>query len=551
MARRSLGRCWASVAFALFGAALHASDLVVPELKPTVLQEDLVDRYFERFNADDEELYQNAFPNKIAVGTIGRQIPLFECPDDDIERTYYFRWWTYRKHLRRTGDGGWVVTEFLPEVGWAGPENTIACPFGHHVREGRWLRDAQYLDGYVGFMLEKGRVNGPGSYANGPAWSALERAKVTGDFGFLQRHLRGFVKNFEMWTNGWTVGSLSLKSVKNVQGAQPVPLKGGFHPERGLFDFAGDREGSEFALSADGARPFVNAMMWGEATAIAEIARSAGELELSGRFDRIASILDNGIKTRLWNEKKRFFTTLSPEGTLDDVRELHGYAPFYFGMDLKGFEEAWNPLMSETGFWAPKGLTFPARDTPGFDLTSDLRRHECLWNGPSWPYATSIALTALYETLQRGIALPLGAEEFAALVHQYAAQQVRRLPDGRVVPWIDENLDPMTGDWIARRQLAEWDLRGIRKMAYRERGKDYNHSTFCDLVIAGLCGVVPRKDGKVVVRPLAPKSWDWWCVDGVRYHGHDVTVLYDRDGSRYGRGKGLVVLVDGRPISCL
>ena len=32
----------------------------------------------------------------------------------------------------------------------------------------------------------------------------------------------------------------------------------------------------------------------------------------------------------------------------------------------------------------------------------------------------------------------------------------------------------------------------------------------------------------------------------MRYHGHDLTVLFDRDGTRYGRGKGLVVLVDGK-----
>ena len=49
-------------------------------------------------------------------------------------------------------------------------------------------------------------------------------------------------------------------------------------------------------------------------------------------------------------------------------------------------------------------------------------------------------------------------------------------------------------------------------------------------------------DGKVVVKPLAPEEWDWWCVDGVRYHGRDVTVLFDRDGKHYGKGKGLVVL---------
>lgn len=516
-----------------------------------VLKHDLLRRYFDEFNAGDEELYTNAFCNAVAAETIGREIPLFECPDKDIERTYYFRWWTYRKHIRRTKDGsGLVVTEFLPDVGWAGAENTIACPFGHHVREGRWLRDGRYLDSYIDFMLKKGAINGPRSYLNWPAWSALERARVTGDIGFARDRLDGFIRNFEAWHKGWPTTGLSLSRVENVQGAKGVPLQAGFREDRGLYDFAGDREGSEFALSADGARPMVNAAMWAEATAIAEIARGAGRFDVAARFLEAAAGLETNIRARLWNAKKEFFTTLSVDGRQDDVCELHGYAPFYFGMKLDDYGAAWKKLLDERGFYAPAGLTFPARDTPGFDVSFDLRRHECLWNGPSWPYATSIALTALYESLQRGLDIPVGADGFSKLLGQYARQHRRTLADGRVVPWIDENLDPFTGEWIARRHLIERDRAGIEKMRYRERGKDYNHSTFCDLVIAGLCGFIPQGDGKVAVRPLAPEAWDWWCIDGIRYHGHDVAVLFDRDGTRYGRGRGLVVLKDGSPESC-
>jgi len=509
-------------------------------LRSNALGNELIEKYFDEFRLADEELYPHDIRNGHAGSWALSSIPRFECPDKDIERTYYFRWWTYRKHLRRTKDGsGWVVTEFLPDVSWAGAENTIACPFGHHVREGRWLRDCKYLDSYIDFMMKKGSLT---RYLSWPAWSALERAKVTGDFCFVRRQLNAFVGNFEVWQKGWPLTSFSLSCVENIQDAKGVPLKAGFREERGLFDFAGDREGSEFALSRDGARPLVNSAMWAEATAISEIARSAGRRDVAERFAKVASVLEKNIKSRLWNKKKEFFTALSVEGVQDDVCELHGYAPFYFGMRLKGFEDAWKPLLDEHGFYAPMGLTFPARDTPGFDVSIDLKRHECLWNGPSWPYATSIALTALYETLQTGMAGLVSGEDFAMLVGQYARQHRRKLDNGRVVPWIDENLDPFTGEWIARRHMIEWERSGIRKMAYRERGKDYNHSTFCDLVIAGLCGFVPQADGKVVVKPLAPKSWDWWCVDGIRYHGHDVTVLFDRDGTRYGKGRGLVVM---------
>jgi hypothetical protein len=38
-------------------------------------------------------------------------------------------------------------------------------------------------------------------------------------------------------------------------------------------------------------------------------------------------------------------------------------------------------------------------------------------------------------------------------------------------------------------------------------------------------------------------------LDDVPYHGHRLTVLWDRDGSRYGRGQGLMVLVDGLEVA--
>ena len=53
-----------------------------------------------------------------------------------------------------------------------------------------------------------------------------------------------------------------------------------------------------------------------------------------------------------------------------------------------------------------------------------------------------------------------------------------------------------------------------------------------------------RRDGSLLTKSLAPQEWDWRCLDGARYHGRDVTILFDRDGTRYGRGKGLSVLRD-------
>ena len=103
------------------------------------------------------------------------------------------------------------------------------------------------------------------------------------------------------------------------------------------------------------------------------------------------------------------------------------------------------------------------------------------------------------------------------------------------MPWIDESLDPDTGRWI---DFGEYPL---------TRGRHYNHSTYCDLIVTGLIGLRPRADDMIEINPLVGNStWDWFCMERIPYHGHQIAVIWDRKGKKYGLGKGLMVFVDGK-----
>ena len=68
-------------------------------------------------------------------------------------------------------------------------------------------------------------------------------------------------------------------------------------------------------------------------------------------------------------------------------------------------------------------------------------------------------------------------------------------PRLKVIPWIDENIDPFKGNWLARTMLIAQDAKRKaegKKPGVRERGKEYNHSSYCDLIITGLAGLRPR-----------------------------------------------------------
>ncbi len=95
--------------------------------------------FVDRFNAADNEDIATTIPNSAAADWIVAQAPLFDCPSASFEEIYYYRWWTFRKHVKATPQGR-VITEFIAPVSHAGPYNTIACAVGHHLAEGRWLR---------------------------------------------------------------------------------------------------------------------------------------------------------------------------------------------------------------------------------------------------------------------------------------------------------------------------------------------------------------------------------------------------------------------------
>jgi hypothetical protein len=242
------------------------------------------------------------------------------------------------------------------------------------------------------------------------------------------------------------------------------------------------------------------------------------------------------------------------EATLVDVRELHGFTPWYFNLPDagKGYEVAWKQLMDPKGFLAPFGPTTAEQRHAGFTISYE--GHGCQWNGPSWPFATAVTLTAMANVLHNYQQDAISKEDYLKSLQIYAKSQHRKLDGGRVVSWIDEDLDPFTGEWIARKRCeernAELEKKGKPEQVLLERGKDYNHSSFCDLVITGLIGLRPRADDVVEVHPLVPEGqWDYFCLDNVAYRGHMLTILWDKTGTKYGKGKGLRVFSDNREIA--
>jgi hypothetical protein len=487
---------------------------------PSLLKAEDFRHHVEKFNGMVKEEVVNYIPDSDAWAWMKTNVPFFECPDRDVEEIYYFRWWTYRKHIKQT-PAGFIVTEFLKPVKHAGEYNALSCAFGHHVAEGRWIHDARFLDEDIHFWLRGGENGGLRKnfhqFSGWAAWALRDRWLVDGKTEALVGYLDPLILDYQAWEQERLT-------------------------ESGLFWQRDVSDGMESSISGGrkvkNVRPSINSYMFGNATAIAGTAKMAGRESVAREYAEKARRLKELVLSKLWNAD--FFETRRETGEFAPVRENIGYTPWYFGLPGRGYESAWRQLMDAQGFRAPFGPTTAERRSPQFEIpyTGD----DCQWNGPSWPFATSITLRGLANVLNGDSQDVIGRKDYFETLLTYTRSQHLKV-DGRVIPWIDEDLNPLTGEWLARAMK-------IQKGTFYGRGDHYNHSTYCDLVITGLVGLRPREDGVVEVNPLVPEgAWDWFCLDRVLYHGRLIAVVWDRTGLRYKKGKGLRVYVDGREVA--
>ena len=559
-----------------------------------LLQYEDYKHYISTFNENDNELHTTDIPNSESWAFLSANIPLLDVPDKQLEETYYFRWWTYRKHINLRK---YVITEFLPNVTWSGVLNTIPCAAAHHFREGRWLHNTKILNGYARFWFDvRGGEKHNSMYSFWPADSLYQYALITGDLSLVK----------ELFTS--------------LVGYHNKIKRTNFDPPTGLYFNTDNRDGMEESISGRPGgirsyRPSLNSYRYGDGQAISRIAHLIGDEKNAKKFKDEAVRLKKAMEV-LWDKDDSFFKSRPYQppdkrqqiAKLIQVRELIGYTPWYFHMfsepsslefmidstdkthisnrvssssggkdrdsssisqessKLEAFKQLFDPL----GFSAEYGLTTAERRHPQFKIDYHAK-HECLWDGPSWPYATSITLTAVANVVHEKKRIGKNAGNFLSkrdyfqLLKTYALAHRRQVgvatgQQGKVVPvyvpWIDENIDPLTGVWLARDILQRWNhtnVAGVGNTSWpvakggKERGKDYNHSTFCDLVIHGLIGLRPRwRDYSLVVNPLVPAdTWDYFCLDRVYYHKRWITILWDKTGTRYHRGQGLRVYADG------
>ncbi len=465
--------------------------------------------YIDYFNTMENENIVQAIPNAQSWEWMQQNIPLFACPQRNFEELFYYRWWTLRKHIKQTPQG-FVFTEFLVQRTYADKYNLISSALGHHINEARWLHNQQYLndDVHIWYRGNDGRpMKKLRGFSSWTTYALYNRYLVNKDSAFITDMLPDLEADYQAW-----------------EGDHRLP--------NGLFWQADVKDGMEETISGGrrekNARPTINSYMYGNAQALTAIANLAGKRSDAQLYTAKADTLKQLVQSLLWNNVDTFFETRKETGKMADVREAIGFIPWYVNLPAKGtYDQAWKYATDSKAFNAPFGLTTAERSDPQF------RTHgccKCEWDGAVWPFATSQTLTALANVKNDYDRNAVSDSAYFRMLEVYVESQHYR---GR--PYIGEYLDEKTGFW----------LKGDE-----ERSRYYNHSTFNDLIITGLVGLRPRADNTVEVNPLIPQQkWDWFCLDNVLYHGKIITIVWDKDGTHFKKGKGFSLWINGKKVA--
>lgn len=457
-------------------------------------------------------------------------IPLFASSDPLLDDTWYYRWALLRAHQRDLGAYGYISTEFFDDVGWQRePWAGLNDASGFHIDETRWLRQRRYAGDYIDYLYAHG--GNDRHFAEGIADAVWGRYLVDGDRAAVTRHLASMRHIYDAWNDHYDA-SRRLYWVEPLLDATEYSVAS-INASGGRDGFGG---GHAF-------RPSINSYMVANATAISRIALLAGDPATARDYAGRARTLKARLLDALWSPSLTHFVDRYRDGNDDvtawdqiDARELVGYLPWAYGVVGKDtrFDAAWSHLLAADQLGGPYGLrtTEPSyrHYMRQYRYDKDTGLPECQWNGPIWPFQTTQALMAMERMLhdRAGTPTPVGRGDYLRLLRQYAAlhRQGDRFD-------LEEDYAPDTGKPIV----------GLA------RSHHYFHSAFNDLVVTGLVGLVPSADDRLTIDPLMPQGQAglaWFALQDLPYHGHSLTVTYDRDGRHFGQGKGLRAYLDGR-----
>lgn len=458
-------------------------------------------------------------------------IPYIETPEQNIDKTLFYRWWLTRFNYLDADMPGNTFQFPTSIEGVLGYNNAIALTVGMFIQDTKWLRDPAYS---YGPWVSAGETAGDkGQYRDNPGdpanWSASYTQYITesawqsyqvhggptqiaeklGDYGAADTN--GILatmdenENFLLETNwnAWTGNDADAVSFEERKGQKM------------------DRAESAYVYSG--------------AIAAAEAYRLAGNEDAAAEMDEVAGNVKNAVLTQLWNKDDNLLQhSFVSDGELAKWKEVNNYYPYAVGLMPSSDDEDYNDDYEDA-----------------FRLFSDADQY------PVFPFFTA-------NQADKEEAGNPGTNNFAVInsqvifrIYQAALRNYNSGENGYITPeqykqllyWNayahyqgGDNRYPDQNEFWAQGSPEDGGSIGYRSWIHHTQLGTTNWT-----VIEDVAGLVPRTDEKIELDPIALPDWNHFTVNNLSYHGSDVSIVWNNDGAYDDAGapKGYTLYVNG------
>ncbi|WP_328852617.1 PxKF domain-containing protein [Micromonospora globbae] len=474
-----------------------------------------------------------------------QDVPYIDVPDAALEKAIVYRWWGERYNTLDANAPGYVYQYPTTVEGSHLYQNAVALTQPMHLQDTKWLR-TPYLP--YGQILNIGELSGSSAFLDSPGHTSWNNhySQYLGTAGLEAYNVHGggreIARKFAHYFEGDGVGQLEHYDGNDDNLiAYDTNYMPGNDADAISFGFPKANAGAPGARTIE--RP-ESAYVWGAFDAARQLYQLSGADRatvdaMAARADEIRA----AVLGRLWSPDMRMFLAGTSHGATS-AASSNGRP---------------NPLPADA-----RDL-IPAKESNLYDVYAENLIPFDEWqkyvdgfrfltygdNFPIFPFYTANQ----YDRAAYGIG---GSNNFSNINFTVQYRGVRSAlrhydPEQKyITPAYAKRLL----DWMAWSIYPNADLRAPNQAEYYSNWnpttRTYNRNNPNHVMLGNMnyifvedmAGLQPRSDDRIELWPIR-FGYDHFMVNNLRYHGHDVTVVWDPDGSRYGLGAGYSLFLDG------
>ncbi|WP_285136746.1 Ig-like domain-containing protein [Microbacterium sp. lyk4-40-TSB-66] len=458
-------------------------------------------------------------------------VPYLDTPEDNIDKTLYYRWWLMRYNFLDADMPGNTYQFPVAMEGVLGYNNSIVLTTGMFIDDLKYFRDPIYSYGPWVSTGETSKsykfVDNPGDPAN---WSNSYTQYIS-EAAWRSYQLHGgptaIAKNLAEYAED---------DVKGLVDAYDTNGNGLIEYNWGAMT-GNDADAVSFHWKGGNQDRAENAYLYSNALASAEAYRTAGDTAKADEMQAFAQNIKTQVMDVLWNpDRKLIEHAMANNGEHVPWKEINNYYPFSVGLVPKPGDADYKDDYVEA-----LRLFADDKQYPIFPFYTANQADQAAYNATGGQGSNNFSVinsTVTFRMLSKVLrdypTDAIDAEWYKKLLYWNAWSHYQnggdnRLPDQNEF-WANGSADPQKIDY---RSWIHHTILGATNFT----------------MIEDAMGVRTRSDAKIELDPI-DIGWDHFTANNIRYRDRDLSVTWDAPGGERHYGddvpEGYSVFLDGK-----